>query len=140
MFSGNFLHFYLLVNYLLLGAWGSINTKLFEIFLVLLRGFSLVPDFSQLFSNIWYYNNFINVVSKETERKKIRFPMAWEVDDGEQMDHFNADYGWKHENDCYDDDSREYIKSTVAVDFLPYIGLLVRYWPSVLVTGTKNTT
>ena len=92
MFSGNFLHFYLLVNYLLLGAWGSINTKLFEIFLVLLRGFSLVPDFSQLFSNIWYYNNFINVVSKETERKKIRFPMAWEVDDGEQMDHFNADY------------------------------------------------
>ena len=31
----------------------------------------------------------------------------------------------KYEDDFYDDDSREYIKSTVAVDFLPYIAMLV---------------
>lgn len=66
--------------------------------------------------------------------------MVWEVNDGEGMDDFNADYGWKHEDECFDDGSRQYIKSTVAVDFLPYVGLLVQHWPSVCATWTKNTT
>lgn len=70
---------------------------------------------------------------------KIIFPMAWEVDDGEQIDDFNACYGWKHEDDCYYDDSREYINSTVAVDFLTYIGMLVQHWLSVCATGRNNT-
>ena len=111
-----------------------------NVFLVLLRWFSLSPDFVPSIQQYLVLQELHRVVSKEPERTIMRFPMVWEVNDGEGMDDFNACYGWKHEDEGFDDDSRQYIKSTVAVDFLPYVGLLVQHWPSVCATGTKNTT
>ena len=106
----------------------------------MLRGFSLSPDFVPKLQQYLVLQELHRVVSNKPETKVMSFPMAWEVDDSEPMDDFNSDYGCIHEDDCYDDYNREYIKSTVAVDFLPYIGLLVWHWPSFLATGTKNTT
>lgn len=40
--------------------------------------------------------------------------------------------------DC-NEDNNGYIKSTVAVDILPYIGKPVQHWPMICAKGTKKT-
>ena len=62
--------------------------------------------------------------------------MAREIEDGAPIDDFNVGYNWIHEEDCNEDDDYEYIKSTVTVDFLPYIGKLVQQWPTICAKST----